>query len=427
MRLSKSIGAVVLVPVLACVGCASTNGSSGTSNAIAPSSTPAAAHPLAPVSPEPASASARSAPSGLASAQIGAPPGQNVSAPVLVASSGAVVLSGSALEYSGSGGAAWQKIGDVASIAGGLPAATGGWILASVYFLNATDGWAGFDTAGQTAQVAVSRTTDGGATWTYTQLPTKAFTTTVPTLSQLRFTSPLSGWAVLNTYSSGCVLGNAELLRTSDGGVTWSTVGALPAGCGWVAFVGPKDGWFTREGAVTHGGSGPWMWSTSSGGDTWQPATISPTSCASQAFLSPASAFPPSDQNAVVDAAGNAATVGCGGVLSSSNLGKTWSLHRGPLASSSAQLAAGSPTNWIEVDASAATGDNVATTNDAGKTWHRATIAIGAPNSSSAEGLALSPSGQDAWLTLRLPQAGYTRLFVGTSADASWANRGPGT
>lgn len=426
MTLSKSLWTVVLAPVLACVGCASTNRSSSTPNPIAPSSPRAAAHPPAPVSSEPVSASTSLAASRLASAQVGAPPGENVSAPVLVGPSGAVVLSGSALEYSASGGGAWHKIGDVASIAGGLPAATGGWVLESVYFLNPTDGWAGFDTAGQTAQVAVSRTTDGGATWTYTQLPTQAFTTTVPTLSQLRFTTASSGSAVLNTYSSGCVLGNAELLRTSDGGMTWSTVGALPAGCGWVAFVSPKDGWFTREGAVTSGGSGPWMWFTSTGGDTWQPATVSPTSCASQAFLPPANAFPPSDQNAVVDAAGNAATVGCGGVLSSSDSGRTWSLHPGPLASSSAAFAAGSPTNWIEVDASVATGNNVATTNDAGNTWHQAAVAIGAPRPSSAESLALSSSGQDAWLALRLP-GGYTRLFVGTNAGLTWTNRGPGT
>jgi photosystem II stability/assembly factor-like uncharacterized protein len=91
----------------------------------------------------------------------------------------------------------------------------------------------------------VVKTTDGGANWTEIRIP--AAEKKVPRLNAIRFVSPTAGWvAGADDHGHGFVL------RTSDGGTTWS-ISALSAkltptsiyGDGsafWVGGVAPKPG-----------------------------------------------------------------------------------------------------------------------------------------------------------------------------------------
>src|SRR5579883_3366616 len=90
----------------------------------------------------------------------------------------------------------------------------------SVSFLNAELGWVAGGTGRATTTLLVSRTTDGGRTWSagvaVTQRPPD------PSEVAVRFATPTDGWvSALGLYS------------TTDGGLTWRSAGLT----GWVAPV----------------------------------------------------------------------------------------------------------------------------------------------------------------------------------------------
>ncbi|MCB0039503.1 MAG: hypothetical protein KDE23_07470 [Caldilinea sp.] len=120
-----------------------------------------------------------------------------------------------------------------------------------LWFLDSQHGW--LSANGET----IYRTVDGGQNW-------QVFATSRYLYSIVRFVNPTNGFAVGPTDA-----GNLALLRTADGGVTWSEVSLLP--------VGSEAIWASSDGTRlwTVGQNGQISRSTN-GGESWTPAA-SPT------------------------------------------------------------------------------------------------------------------------------------------------------
>jgi photosystem II stability/assembly factor-like uncharacterized protein len=115
------------------------------------------------------------------------------------------------------------------------------------FFVDENTGWVvGGPTGSETVDPVIMKTINGGASWD-TETPT--------------FT-PRTMFFV--DADSGCVAGGADLLRTTDGGVTWTPYDAAPRSWfGCLFFVGSLRGWAT-------GGQG-YIATTEDGGKTWTP------------------------------------------------------------------------------------------------------------------------------------------------------------
>jgi hypothetical protein len=111
----------------------------------------------------------------------------------------------------------------------------------------------------------ILRSTDGGRTWTSSILP--GCLQACGGNMSLSFVDPLHGFA-----SDGPGPSNASyLFSTSDGGVTWSPVSALsfaPGGV-FIVFTNPLEGWAVT-GSVVYPGSA--LYRTTDGGRNWTPA-----------------------------------------------------------------------------------------------------------------------------------------------------------
>ena len=169
-----------------------------------------------------------------------------------------------------------------------------------------------FGVPGATGTGRILRTRDGGRTWTTVDLPPEPVT-------ELWVAGASDAWALSSCASGpgGCT----RLLHSTDGGTTWQSA---PEDFAWVSFAGASDGWA--------GGSGPGtmdlgftVWRTLDGGATWRAATspckgspIGPLRAI--AFRSPGSGL-----------AVCANTLGAGGefhsVLSTSDGGATWQVR----------------------------------------------------------------------------------------------------
>jgi photosystem II stability/assembly factor-like uncharacterized protein len=149
------------------------------------------------------------------------------------ASNGVLVGAGGTVHRTVDGGATWNA----ATTPGGTKA------LRSVFFLNATHGWAVGDSSAW-------RTVDGGATWSaQTASPFNHL------FKSVHFVTTSIGWAV----TSGAY-------RSVDGGATWTPVFGTPT-CHAIRFATPDTGWAvgvrggntTIRKTVTGTGDGIWL------------------------------------------------------------------------------------------------------------------------------------------------------------------------
>jgi hypothetical protein len=136
--------------------------------------------------------------------------------------------------------------------------------LNQVDFVDGDHGWAA-------GGGALLRTADGGATWTALAEPCQG------ELSSLHFVSPAVGYAVAaaaapaDSPSPGGPYTTATggtLLRTGDGGATWSAVTSAPANPQSACFANADDGYLGTPGHI---------WRTTDGGQHWTLALTEPT------------------------------------------------------------------------------------------------------------------------------------------------------
>jgi photosystem II stability/assembly factor-like uncharacterized protein len=140
-----------------------------------------------------------------------------------------------------------------------LPASTA---IRSAFFLNARQGWLAAQIPA-TGAVQVLRTQDGGVTWTAAPLPDPQGDLAERAGSlDLDFVDAQTGWASI-TLQTSAIFSEGRLFRTLDGGQTWTEL-SLPAG-GEVHFVDSNRGW------LSGGPGGGQLFSTADGGQTWLP------------------------------------------------------------------------------------------------------------------------------------------------------------
>ena len=172
------------------------------------------------------------------------------------------------------GGASWT---DVSPPVGGY--ATGGWV---TYFLDATHAWVVLSDSGG---LVVVRTADGGRTWQRgTSLPAK-----FEAPSSIDVLDGEHGWLLVSTGSPFRDPQWPSLYATSDGGMHWSLVNAhagartepsgLVPGESQVRFTSPSTGWMTvglyqaqADGSTTLQRNV--LVVTRDGGRTWLDATL---------------------------------------------------------------------------------------------------------------------------------------------------------
>jgi len=133
--------------------------------------------------------------------------------------------------------------------------------LISIHFLNELDGWG-------VTETQVVRTNDGGVTW-YNVTPPGITETgySVDTYSLL--TSHI--WmqqADVNNYPNG-----GFLYRTSDGGMTWTTTN-VPFSRARIVFLDPNNGWALADLGVGAGSNAVAVYQTTDGGSTWRQTYI---------------------------------------------------------------------------------------------------------------------------------------------------------
>lgn len=128
--------------------------------------------------------------------------------------------------------------------------------LHAVQFIDKDEGWAVGDDG------AIWHSMNGGKAWERQKSGTRA------SLRSVHFQTPYSGWAVgrLDTPAGGSSIG--VLLKTSDGGLKWESVGTnvLP-GLHYVKFINETTGFVCGDGSDSFPSG---MFSTSDGGRTWR-------------------------------------------------------------------------------------------------------------------------------------------------------------
>jgi photosystem II stability/assembly factor-like uncharacterized protein len=125
--------------------------------------------------------------------------------------------------------------------------------LRGVDFVDEKTGWA----VGWFGEVI--KTTDGGATWSFQRLGTSVGGQQEPTFYALDFIDKETGWIVGGSQGAGDVI-----LKTLDGGKTWSSQRTGPASIAAVKFVDSNIGW-----AVDYGHGNSTILKTIDGGAHW--------------------------------------------------------------------------------------------------------------------------------------------------------------
>ena len=109
-----------------------------------------------------------------------------------------------------------------------------GYISAS-YFFSVDSGFIGFNSI---PLGKISRTTDGGATWTDCNIPVLGGTD-VPFITEIWFSDRDTGWA---TVAGVMKVNDARLWKTVDGGLNWKVVTNSVFNRGWWSRRARLDG-----------------------------------------------------------------------------------------------------------------------------------------------------------------------------------------
>ncbi len=134
----------------------------------------------------------------------------------------------------------------------------GSAVLSQLDFTGTADGWA-------VGPQALLRTTDGGARWTALGQP--RLNGRCLAVSSVHFVSRDLGYAVTDSTGAGGTGAGGQLLRTTDGGVTWGLTAGAPDGAQAVCFSTARDGYLGAPGRV---------WRTTDAGATWSPSFTEP-------------------------------------------------------------------------------------------------------------------------------------------------------
>jgi photosystem II stability/assembly factor-like uncharacterized protein len=144
-------------------------------------------------------------------------------------------------------------------------------VLNQVDFTGTADGWA-------VGPGALLRTVNGGERWTALAEP--RLSGHCLSVSSVHFVSPVLGYAIAGytsagSTSAGSTGGSAagQLLRTTDGGVSWQQPAGAPAGAQAVCFSTAQDGYLGAPGRI---------WRTTDAGASWSLAFTEPPVSAGQ-------------------------------------------------------------------------------------------------------------------------------------------------
>jgi photosystem II stability/assembly factor-like uncharacterized protein len=146
------------------------------------------------------------------------------------------------------------------------PPHTEGEYVHDAYFVDRDHGWVGFtETAAASGRLV--RTGDGGRTWEAVT-PSAAAHHSAGSRVWLHFFDRRLGWTV--TYAAAAPGGG--ILRTTDGGQTWSEWTELPEP-GPVRFTTPTHGWLAGYSVYVNTGG---LYETFDGGDSWHQRNVAP-------------------------------------------------------------------------------------------------------------------------------------------------------
>jgi photosystem II stability/assembly factor-like uncharacterized protein len=129
-------------------------------------------------------------------------------------------------------------------------------------------------TSSSCARYDLLRTSDAGTTWTSLGNPYVQATCSGGHLRGLVFASPSAGWLGVSLGPGGANVGDGGLMRTRDGGRTWDCR-RPPQNVSVVSVADPLRVWARSDpGGSSLKGSVPALVASEDGGDTWHALTI---------------------------------------------------------------------------------------------------------------------------------------------------------
>ena len=326
------------------------------------------------------------------------------------------------LWVTGDGGASWRD----ATPPGGFATANADYLL-GVDFADAQHGWVAINeafTSGSDAsygRVDIWRTTDGGQTWSRTQLPKAVlhpFGEIMPQV-QLDFLDPGHGFAFLSGNSAKG-RNDSDLFWTADGGMTWSP--DRPTGTGSVGIEGSVGFATAADGVIVNALHGAGIAVTHDGGRTWIDATLTPPAATGmQLFFAQLVFFDGRSGLVSIDFQSDTGSVTH--VYRTSDAGSSWTLAATAPTGVSA-ISFLDPQRWIGV-----TGSEVIRTADGGQTWVRSP-AVGPPG--APESFLMTDAqhgsvlvGMNVCLTFKSNCSSRTGLYTTVDGGSTWTQLWP--
>jgi photosystem II stability/assembly factor-like uncharacterized protein len=181
------------------------------------------------------------------------------------------VFAGGRLLWTNDNGTFWNDI---------TPQGLSAQSIHSIFSLDAEHSWiiTVGDPGSETSDpvVRLLRTEDGGRTWQSLSFDLLSHSDLKKAMSRpksLFFVDSRRGWFLWRNPTSSA-FSSGKLLRTDDGGISWTELPDPPAASAF-RFHTPLDGW------MAGGAGGDDLWVTQDGGGTWQARSVSPPSICS--------------------------------------------------------------------------------------------------------------------------------------------------